>query len=464
MTRTLYDKLVDSHKVCDLPDGDMLIYVDFHIMNEYTSPQAFSGLENKGLKVWRPEAHLAVVDHVNATRSVEAPDAQSKLLIDNLEKNCAKHQIAFYGLGDPRQGIEHVVVPEQGLVAPGMLIACGDSHTTTYGAFGALGFGIGTSEVEHVLATQTLRYKRMKTMRITVEGNTAPGVTAKDIIMKVVQVVGAGGANGFAVEFAGSAIVNLDLAGRMTVCNMAVELGARAALIAPDDITEAALKGYAHSGQFTFKGETWVSDPGAIFDQEFTISGADIEPLVTWGTSPDQSVPITANVPSAQDYVSPKAKTALERALQYMGLSEGQSAQSIKIDTAFIGSCTNSRIEDLREAAKILEGRQVAEGVEAIVVPGSAMTRITAEAEGLRTIFETAGFEWRPEAGCSMCLAMNDDIAMDGERVASSTNRNFEGRQGRGARTHLMSPAMVAAAAISGHLADVRDFNRKTRK
>ena len=464
MTRSLYDKLVDSHKVCDLPDGDMLIYVDFHIMNEYTSPQAFSGLENKGLKVWRPEAHLAVVDHVNATRSVEAPDAQSKLLIDNLEENCTKHQIAFYGLGDPRQGIEHVVVPEQGLVAPGMLIACGDSHTTTYGAFGALGFGIGTSEVEHVLATQTLRYKRMKTMRITVEGNTAPGVTAKDIIMKVVQVVGAGGANGFAVEFAGSAIVNLDLAGRMTVCNMAVELGARAALIAPDEITEAALKGYAHSGQFTFEGETWVSDPGAIFDQEFTISGADIEPLVTWGTSPDQSVPITANVPSAQDYVSPKAKTALERALQYMGLSEGQSAQSIKIDTAFIGSCTNSRIEDLREAAKILEGRKVAEGVEAIVVPGSAMTRITAEAEGLRTIFETAGFEWRPEAGCSMCLAMNDDIAMDGERVASSTNRNFEGRQGRGARTHLMSPAMVAAAAISGHLADVRDFNRKTRK
>ena len=464
MTRTLYDKLVDSHKVCDLPDGDMLIYVDFHIMNEYTSPQAFSGMENKGLKVWRPEAHLAVVDHVNSTRSVEAPDAQSKLLINNLEENCTKHRIAFYGLGDPRQGIEHVVVPEQGLVATGMLIACGDSHTTTYGAFGALGFGIGTSEVEHVLATQTLRYKRMKTMRITVEGNTAPGVTAKDIIMKVVQVVGAGGANGFAVEFAGSAIVNLDLAGRMTVCNMAVELGARAALIAPDEITEAALKGYAHSGQFTFKGETWTSDPGAIFDQEFTISGADIEPLVTWGTSPDQSVPITANVPSAQDYVSPKAKAALERALQYMGLSEGQSAQSIKIDTAFIGSCTNSRIEDLREAAKILEGRQVAEGVEAIVVPGSAMTRITAEAEGLRTIFETAGFEWRPEAGCSMCLAMNDDIAMDGERVASSTNRNFEGRQGRGARTHLMSPAMVAAAAISGHLADVRDFNRKTSK
>ncbi|WP_459443384.1 3-isopropylmalate dehydratase large subunit [Alphaproteobacteria bacterium US3C007] len=458
MTRTLYDKLVDNHKVCDLPDGDMLIYVDFHIMNEYTSPQAFSGMESKGLKVWRPEAHLAVVDHVNATRSVEAPDAQSKLLIDNLEKNCTKHQIAFYGLGDLRQGIEHVIVPEQGLVAPGMLIACGDSHTTTYGAFGALGFGIGTSEVEHVLATQTLRYKRMKTMRVTVEGTTAPGVMAKDIIMKVVQVVGAGGANGFAVEFAGSAIVGLDMAGRMTVCNMAVELGARAALIAADETTEAALTGYPHSGQFAFSGEDWVSDSGAIFDKEVTVSGADIEPLITWGTSPDQSVPITANVPSAFDYVSPKAKAALERALQYMGLTEGQAAQSIKIDTAFIGSCTNSRIEDLREAAKILEGRQVAEGVEAIVVPGSAMTRLKAESEGLRTIFETAGFEWRPEAGCSMCLAMNDDIAMEGERVASSTNRNFEGRQGRGARTHLMSPAMVAAAAVCGHLADIRDF------
>ena len=321
-----------------------------------------------------------------------------------------------------------------------------------------MGFGIGTSEVEHILATQTLRYKRMKTMRVTVEGTTALGVTAKDIIMKVVQVVGAGGANGFAVEFAGSAIVGLDMAGRMTVCNMAVELGARAALIAADETTEAALTGYPHSGQFAFSGEDWVSDSGAIFDKEVTVSGADIEPLITWGTSPDQSVPITANVPSALDYVSPKAKAALQRALQYMGLTEGQAAQSIKIDTAFIGSCTNSRIEDLREAAKILEGRQVAEGVEAIVVPGSAMTRLKAESEGLRTIFETAGFEWRPEAGCSMCLAMNDDIAMEGERVASSTNRNFEGRQGRGARTHLMSPAMVAAAAVCGHLADIRDF------
>ena len=458
MTRTLYDKLVDAHKVCDLSDGDMLIYVDFHIMNEYTSPQAFSGLETKGLKVRRPEAHLAVVDHVNATRSVEAPDAQSKLLIDNLESNCRKHNIAFYGLGDPRQGIEHIVVPEQGLASPGMLIACGDSHTTTYGAFGALGFGIGTSEVEHVLATQTLRYRRMKTMRVTIDGDVAPGVTAKDIIMKVVQVIGAGGANGFAVEFAGSAIRNLDMAGRMTVCNMAVELGARAALIAADKVTQNALSGHAHSGLFEYLSETWETDLGAAFDQDITIAGGDIEPLITWGTSPDQSVPITGTVPSTKSFVSPKAKAGLERALTYMGLSAGQPIQSITIDTAFIGSCTNSRIEDLRQAADVLRGRKIATGIKAIVVPGSAMTRMKAESEGLREIFEAAGFQWRPEAGCSMCLAMNDDVALDGERVASSTNRNFEGRQGRGARTHLMSPAMVAAAAVAGRLVDVRDF------
>lgn len=458
MTRTLYDKLVDAHKVCDLSDGDMLIYVDFHIMNEYTSPQAFSGLETKGLKVRRPEAHLAVVDHVNATRSVEAPDAQSKLLIDNLESNCRKHNIAFYGLGDPRQGIEHIVVPEQGLASPGMLIACGDSHTTTYGAFGALGFGIGTSEVEHVLATQTLRYRRMKTMRVTIDGDVAPGVTAKDIIMKAVQVIGAGGANGFAIEFAGSAIRNLEMAGRMTVCNMAVELGARAALIAADKVTQNALSGHAHSGLFEYLSETWETDPGATFDQDITIAGGDIEPLITWGTSPDQSVPITGTVPSTKSFVSPKAKAGLERALTYMGLSAGQPIQSITIDTAFIGSCTNSRIEDLRQAADVLRGRKIATGIKAIVVPGSAMTRMKAESEGLREIFEAAGFQWRPEAGCSMCLAMNDDVALDGERVASSTNRNFEGRQGRGARTHLMSPAMVAAAAVAGRLVDVRDF------
>lgn len=458
MSRTLYDKLVDAHKVCDLPDGDMLIYVDFHIMNEYTSPQAFSGLDAKGLPVWRAEAHLAVVDHVNATRSQEPHDAASKLLIDNLEANCAKHGIAFYGLGDPRQGIEHVVVPEQGLVAPGMLIACGDSHTTTYGAFGALGFGIGTSEVEHVLASQTIRYKRLKTMLVEVDGQLPPGATAKDIIMKVVQVVGAGGANGYAVEFGGSAIRELDMPGRMTICNMAVELGGRAALIAADEKAYSAAAGRAHSGTFTFGNEVWASDPEAEFDHVVQIDAGQIAPLVSWGTSPDQSVPIDGVVPKATSEMTPKAQAALTRALEYMGLEQGQPAQSIRIDGAFIGSCTNSRIEDLRAAAEILRGRKVADGVAAIVVPGSALTRLQAESEGLDRVFSEAGFDWRPQSGCSMCLAMNDDIALDGERIASSTNRNFEGRQGRGARTHLMSPAMVAAAAIAGHLADVREF------
>lgn len=458
MTRTLYDKLVDAHKVCDLPDGDMLVYVDFHIMNEYTSPQAFSGLDHKGFKVWRPEAHLSVVDHVNATRQRDPHDDASKLLIDNLENNCKKHNIAFYGLGDPRQGIEHVVVPEQGLVAPGMLIACGDSHTTTYGAYGALGFGIGTSEVEHVLATQTLRYKRLKTMLVNVVGALAPGVTAKDIIMKVVQVVGAGGANGYAVEFAGSAIRDQDMSGRMTICNMAVELGARAALIAADEKTLAMIKGRAHSDSIDFGSTEWRSDEAALHDKTFDIAAEEIAPLVSWGTSPDQSVPIDGHVPTAGDTATPKAKAALERALDYMGLSAGQSVQDIAIDSAFIGSCTNSRIEDLRAAAVILKGNKVASDVNAIVVPGSTYTRLQAENEGIDKIFIDAGFDWRPESGCSMCLAMNDDIAMDGERIASSTNRNFEGRQGRGARTHLMSPAMVAAAAVKGHLADVRKF------
>jgi 3-isopropylmalate/(R)-2-methylmalate dehydratase large subunit len=459
MSRTLYDKLIDAHKVCDLPDGDMLIYVDFHIMNEYTSPQAFSGLDTKQLGVWQPEAHLGVVDHVNPTRSQAPHDAASKLLIDNLEANCLNHGIALYGLGDQRQGIEHVVVPEQGLVAPGMLIACGDSHTTTYGAFGALGFGIGTSEVEHVLATQTLRYKRLKTMLVKVDGELAPSVTAKDIIMKAVQLIGAGGANGYALEFAVSAIKAQSMSGRMTICNMAVELGARAALIAADEKAYRMAAGRAHSDTLCFDGEDWVSDPDATFDTTVMINASEIAPLVSWGTSPDQSVPIDGHVPEASSQSTPKAKAALERALNYMGLTPGQSMQDIPIDTAFIGSCTNGRIEDLRAAAQVLKGRKVAQSVNAVVVPGSVITRMQAEAEGLDKVFSEAGFEWRPESGCSMCLAMNDDIAMDGERVASSTNRNFEGRQGRGARTHLMSPAMVAAAAVAGRLADVRDYS-----
>jgi len=458
MSKTLYDKLVDAHTVCDLPDGEILVYVDFHIMNEYTSPQAFSGLEAKGVRVHRPEAHLGVVDHVNSTRGRGPADEASKILIDNFEENCRTHGIACYGLGDPRQGIEHVVVPEQGLAAPGMLIACGDSHTTTYGAFGALGFGIGTSEVEHVLATQTLRYKRMKTMLVTVDGTVAPGVAAKDIILEVIQAVSAGAANGFAVEFAGAAIRDLDMTGRMTVCNMAVELGARAALIGVDDITLAHCKDRPHSGQYSAGDYTWNSDPDARFDERVDIAASEIVPLVSWGTSPDQSIPIDGLVPSEEALVTQKAKASLSRSLDYMGLTANQALKGLPIDRAFIGSCTNGRIEDLRAAAQVLKGRKVAENVLAIVVPGSSQTRRLAEEEGLDRVFTEAGFDWRPESGCSMCLAMNDDIALDGERIASSTNRNFEGRQGRGARTHLMSPAMVAAAAVAGGLADVRDF------
>lgn len=456
--KTLYDKLVDSHTITEMPGGDLLVYVDFHIMNEYTSPQAFSGLAEKGVGVWRPEAHLAVVDHVNATRKREGPDEASKLLIDNLEKNCTEHSIACYGLGDPRQGIEHVVVPEQGLVVPGMLIACGDSHTTTYGAYGALGFGIGTSEVEHVLASQTLRYKRLKPMRVAVDGVPAPGVSAKDIIMHIIRFVGAGGANGYAIEFAGSAITALNMAGRMTVCNMAVELGGRAALIAADDVTAKACAGKPHSQTLVCDIAGWHSDDNAMFERDITIDAADIAPLVSWGTSPDQSLPVNANLPTAAQMQSPADKQALDRALAYMGLSEGQPLAGVSIDRAFIGSCTNSRIEDLRSAAKVLKGNKVAEGVNAIIVPGSMATKVRAEAEGLDKIFTEAGFDWRPESGCSMCLAMNDDIAVDGERIASSTNRNFEGRQGRGARTHLMSPAMVAASAVAGCIADVRSI------
>lgn len=458
MARTLYDKLLDRHKICDLPDGDILVYVDFHIMNEYTSPQAFSGLDSKGLSVRQPEAHLAIVDHVNSTRIDEAPDPVSKLLIDNLSANCKQHNIACYGLKDPRQGIEHVVVPEQGIVAPGMLIACGDSHTTTYGAFGALGFGIGTSEVEHVLATQTLRYQKLKNMRVNVAGQLAMGITAKDLIMHVIRKIGAGAANGYAVEFAGEAIEQLDIAGRMTICNMAVELGARAALIAADQKTLVAMADKAHSGRFKFDKEKWQTDIYAEFDAEVYVNAKDIEPLVSWGISPDQAVAIDEQLPVIENMITEKEKSDFTRAVEYMDLEPGQNISNVPIDMAFIGSCTNSRIDDLRAAADILRGKKVADGVTAMVIPGSAATKVQAELEGIDKVFIEAGFDWRPQSGCSMCLAMNDDIAENRERIASSTNRNFEGRQGRGARTHLMSPAMVAAAAVAGKIVDVRLF------
>lgn len=456
--RTLYEKLVESHTVRRIDAETVLLYVDFHIMNEYTSPQAFAGLDAAGRPVWRPGAHLAVVDHVNPTRSVgtidEIADAGARLQIETLTANCARHGIEMIDLFDPRQGIEHVVVPENGYAWPGTVIACGDSHTTTYGALGALGFGIGTSEIEHVLATQTLAYRVLKPMRATFEGRLGAGLTAKDMVMAFVAQVGAAGAAGHAVEFSGPAVAALSVERRMTLCNMAVEAGARAALIAPDDTVYAYLKGRPRAprgADWNAARSAWAglrSDPGAVFAREVTIDAAALVPLVTWGTSPDQAVPITGRVPAP-------ATPADARALDYMGLTAGTPLASIPIDRAFIGSCTNARIDDLRAAAAVLRGRRVAPGVVALVVPGSRQVRAQAEAEGLDVVFRDAGFEWRG-SGCSMCLAMNDDVAAPGERCAASTNRNFEGRQGRGARTHLMSPAMVAAAAVAGRLTDAR--------
>lgn len=460
MQKTLYDKLVDSHTVKIIDDETVLLYVDFHIMNEYTCPQAFAGLHAANRDVWRPSAHLAVVDHVNPTRDIlsleDIQDEGGKLQIKTLIKNCQRHDIELFDLFDPRQGIEHIVVPENGMAWPGMVVACGDSHTTTYGALGALGFGIGTSEIEHVLATQTLAYQRLKPMRVTISGGLPMGVTAKDIVMKFVAQVGAGGASGYAVEFAGDAISALSVEGRMTICNMAVEAGARAAIIAADQQVFDYLKGKPRAPQ----GQSWdaavvnwrglKTDENAIFATEVKIDASKIVPHVTWGTSPDQALPITSIIPKPQNQAD-------KRALEYMGLSAGVKLTSVEIDLAFIGSCTNARISDLRRAANILKGRKIAKNVQGIIVPGSKNVKKMAENEGLDIIFKSAGFEWR-NSGCSMCLAMNDDVAAEYTRCASSTNRNFEGRQGRGARTHLMSPEMVAAAAIKGHLTDSRDF------
>ncbi|MCF3630258.1 3-isopropylmalate dehydratase large subunit [Thalassospiraceae bacterium LMO-SO8] len=465
--RTLYDKLCDSHMVRDFGDGLVLLYVDLHVMNEYTSPQAFSGLHDRGRPVWRPDTHLAVVDHVNPTRRLgsldEIADADARLQVENLVRNCARHGIEIFDLFDDRQGIEHVVVPETGRVQPGMVVACGDSHTTTYGAFGALGFGIGTSEIEHVLATQTLVYRRMKNMRVTFRGDAAQGITAKDLVMAVIRDLGASGGVGYAIEYAGAAVRDLTLEGRMTLCNMTVECGARAALIASDEKVFDYLRRRCRPGDDAAwragvaSWRNFASDPDARFDREVEVDAAAISPLVTWGTSPDQCMAIADRVPDPRAGGDAMARAAAEQALRYMGLSPGMRAADIAINAAFIGSCTNSRIEDLRAAAAVLRGRRVSPSVRAIVVPGSREVRRQAEAEGLAKVFRDAGFEWR-DSGCSMCLAMNDDVLDAGDRCASSTNRNFEGRQGRGARTHLMSPAMVAAAAVAGHLIDYRDL------
>ena len=463
--RTLYDKHIDSHTVCRLDDqGHVLLYIDRQVINEYTSPQAFSGLREAGRGVWRPGTALAVVDHVNPTtpkRIATMPDAGGARQVSYLAENCRDFGIELLDILDKRQGIEHVIAPEQGFILPGMVIAAGDSHTTTYGALGAFGFGIGTSEIEHLLASQTLVYKRLKSLRVTVDGELARGLTSKDVIMALIGKIGASGATGYAIEFCGSTIDALSVEARMTICNMAVEAGARGAFMAPDEKVFAYLKGKPRAP----KGELWEralvgwrqlhSDADAVFDLEVQLDASALEPMVTWGTSPDQAAPIGARVPDPQDVSDLILRQDMRRALNYMGLEAGMRLSDIVISHAFIGSCTNARIEDLRDAASVVRGKHVAEHVRAMIVPGSTEVRDQAEAEGLAAIFIDAGFEWR-QSGCSMCLAMNDDVLAPGDRCASSTNRNFEGRQGAGARTHLMSPAMVAAAAITGRLTDIR--------
>ena len=463
--KTLFDKIWDAHLVHRQEDGTCLIYIDRHLVHEVTSPQAFEGLRNAGRSVRSPERTLAVADHNVPTtdRSLGIEDSESRIQVEALEANAAEFGVPYFGMNDIRQGIVHVIGPEQGFTQPGMTIVCGDSHTATHGAFGALAFGIGTSEVEHVLASQTLIQKPAKNMRITVEGSAPEHVTAKDIILAIIGKIGTAGGTGHVIEFAGEAITELSIEGRMTVCNMAIEAGARAGMIAPDEKTFAYLKDrpMAPSGALWDQAVSWwqslPSDPGAKYDTEVTLKAADIVPTVTWGTSPEDALPITAAVPDPKKVGDVAKRAKVERAIEYMGLEAGMKLTDIKIDTVFIGSCTNSRIEDLRAAASIAEGQQVKDGVRAMVVPGSGLVKQQAEEEGRDQVFIASGFEWR-EPGCSMCLAMNADKLSPGERCASTSNRNFEGRQGRGGRTHLVSPQMAVAAAISGHLSDVRSL------
>ena len=466
--RTLYQRIVDAHTVKPLAaPGKVLLYVDRQILNEYTSPQAFAALHAAGRPVWRPDATIAVVDHVNSTvpertaHTMRIGDAARARQVETLAENCKRHGIEYIDMLDARQGIEHVVASEEGLVLPGMVVAAGDSHTTTHGAMGALAFGIGSSEIEHLLATQTLVYSVMRTMRVTIDGRLGAGVTAKDIVLALLRKIHADGANGYVIEYAGTAISAMSVEGRLTICNMSVEAAARGALVAPDD----KLFNYLQGRRAVPKGAAWDaavstwrtlrSDPEAAFDMEVSLDASAIAPTVTWGTSPDQGAGIDGLVPDPAQEPDLSRRRSLVRALEYMDLTPGQPLDGLPISHAFIGSCTNSRIEDLRDAARVLRGRRVASGVRAMVVPGSTSVRLQAEREGLAQVFRDAGFEWR-QSGCSMCVAMNDDILAAGDRCASSTNRNFEGRQGAGARTHLMSPAMVAAAAVAGALTDVR--------
>lgn len=463
--RTLFDKLWDGHVVEQLPDGTAILYIDRHLIHEVTSPQAFEGLRMAGRKIHNPEAMMAVIDHNVPTtdRSQPIAEDESRQQIETLEHNVKEFGVPFIPLKSDKQGIIHVVGPEEGITLPGMTIVCGDSHTSTHGAFGALAFGIGTSEVEHVMATQTLLQKPAKNLKIEIEGTLKPGMTAKDVVLAVIGKIGTAGGTGHVIEFAGSVIRNLDMAGRMTVCNMAIEGGARSGLIAPDEVTFEYIKGRPNAPQgadFDAAVEYWkslVSDEGAHYDKVIHINVDDLEPMVTWGTSPEDVLPITGNIPDPALLKDESQRLRKQRMLDYMDLKIGTPIAGTKIDAVFIGSCTNSRIEDLRAAAHVLKGKKIANHVWALVVPGSGVIKKQAEAEGLDKIFIDAGFEWR-EAGCSMCLAMNPDRLKPGQRCASTSNRNFEGRQGPGSRTHLVSPAMAAAAAIKGELTDVREM------
>jgi 3-isopropylmalate/(R)-2-methylmalate dehydratase large subunit len=465
--RTLLDKMWDDHVVRRGVGEPDLLYIDLHLVHEVTSPQAFESLQLQGRPVRRPDLTLATIDHGVPTegRELGIKDPLSKIQIDTLIANCDRTGITLFGLDDPRQGIVHVIGPEQGVTQPGMTIVCGDSHTATHGAFGALAFGIGTSEVEHVLATQTLPQLKPKAMAVNVNGTLPTGVTAKDIILGIIAKIGVGGGTGYVIEYRGEAIEALSMEGRMTICNMSIEAGARAGLIAPDEKTFEYLKGRPQAPT----GADWdtalaywhtlPSDPNAEFDMEVDIDAATLEPHVSWGTNPAQTLPISGAVPAPEDFTDPLEQDSTARALQYMDLEAGTRIAQIEIDRVFIGSCTNGRIEDLRAAAAIAQGRSVKDGINAMVVPGSGLVKLQAETEGLDRVFKEAGFEWR-DAGCSMCLGMNPDILLPGERCASTSNRNFEGRQGRGGRTHLVSPAMAAAAAITGHFVDVRGWEQ----
>ncbi len=465
MPESLYDKIWNEHLVHQQEDGTSLLFVDRHLIHEVTSPQAFEGLRNSNRKVRQPKLTLAVADHNVPTtdRSKGISDQESKLQVDTLDSNCKEFGIKLFDMNDKRQGIVHIIGPEQGFTQPGTIIVCGDSHTATHGAFGALAFGIGTSEVEHVLATQTLVQKKSKNLRINVKGNLSLGVTSKDVILQIIGKIGTAGGTGFVIEYAGDVISSLSVEQRMTVCNMTIEGGARAGLIQPDQKVFEYLKNKPMSpkeGNWDKALEYWSklkSDNDAEFDKEVTINGKEIVPMVTWGTSPQDVVTIDGKVPDPQNEKNLDRKSSIERSLKYMGLKPNTLVKDIKIDKVFIGSCTNGRIEDLRDAAKVVKNKKIASHVSAIVVPGSGLVKEQAEQEGLDIVFKKSGFEWR-EPGCSMCLAMNADKLKPQERCASTSNRNFEGRQGRGGRTHLVSPAMAATAAISGNLDDVRKF------